>query len=131
MLARRAGHIVAMSSLASYHGLPRMAGYCASKAGVSALMDALRVELTPLGLNFTTVCPGWIRTPLTADLDLPMPDILEVSDAAARIVKGIAEKRPFFAFPAKSVRRVRLLSWLPVRMGDWLIYRLLRALAKK
>ncbi|MBI3824261.1 MAG: SDR family NAD(P)-dependent oxidoreductase, partial [Planctomycetes bacterium] len=34
MIERRRGHIVGISSLASLYGLPRMMGYCASKAGV-------------------------------------------------------------------------------------------------
>src|SRR5579885_97065 len=65
MLARRRGHLAAISSLASYRGLPKMAGYCASKAGVNNLLDGLRLELKPLGIAVTTICPGWIRTPLT------------------------------------------------------------------
>src|SRR4051794_18619017 len=57
MVRRRSGHLAAVSSLASYRGLPRMAGYCASKAGVNALLDALRVELRPAGVAVTTICP--------------------------------------------------------------------------
>src|SRR5262249_54383520 len=53
MRERRRGHLAALSSLASYRGLPLMAGYCASKAGVNALLDALRVELRPLGIAVT------------------------------------------------------------------------------
>ena len=48
MIQRRRGHLVALSSLASYRGVPSLAGYCASKAGVNALMDALRCELRGL-----------------------------------------------------------------------------------
>jgi NAD(P)-dependent dehydrogenase (short-subunit alcohol dehydrogenase family) len=130
MLRRRRGHLVAISSLASYRGLPRMAGYCAAKAGVNALMDALRVELKSSGILVTTICPGWIRTPMTADLDLPMPDILEVEDAAQRIARAIRQRRSFYAFPRTSAWRVRLLRWLPAGLGDWLIERMLRSLAK-
>ncbi len=57
MLERRRGQIVAISSLASFRGFPHMAGYCASKAGVNALLDSLRVELKPLGIDVTTICP--------------------------------------------------------------------------
>src|SRR5262249_10857703 len=63
MIERRRGRLVAISSLASFRGLPRMAGYCASKAGVNALMEALRFELKPFGIHTTVVCPGWVRTP--------------------------------------------------------------------
>src|SRR5262249_6035278 len=38
MIERKGGHLVAISSLASYRGLPKMAGYCASKAGVNSLL---------------------------------------------------------------------------------------------
>src|SRR5207245_2000808 len=55
MLARRRGHLAAISSLASYRGLPKMAGYCASKAGVNALLDAVRVEVRSHGIAVTTI----------------------------------------------------------------------------
>jgi NAD(P)-dependent dehydrogenase (short-subunit alcohol dehydrogenase family) len=131
MIQRHRGHLVAISSLASYRGLPRMAGYCASKAGVNGLMDALRVELKPLGITVTTICPGWIRTPLTENIGVPKPYLLEPGDAAQRIVAAIRRGRPFYAFPRPALRRVRLLRWLPCGPSDWLITRLLRSLADK
>src|SRR5262249_33481690 len=76
MLQRRQGHLVAISSLASYRGLPRMAGYCATKAGVNALLDSLRIELKPQGIAVTTICPGWIRTPLTDNIPVPKPYLM-------------------------------------------------------
>ena len=51
MIERRRGQVVGIASLASYRGLPKMAGYCASKAGVCALLEALRVEVQPLGIG--------------------------------------------------------------------------------
>ncbi len=130
MLARRQGHVVAISSLASYRGLPKMAGYCASKAGVNALLDALRVELQPYGIAVTTICPGWIRTPLTAQLALPMSALLEVDDAAQRIVQAIRQRRVFYAFPPQTAWQVRLLRWLPSRASDWFMRYALRRLTK-
>jgi short-subunit dehydrogenase len=126
MLARRRGHLVALSSLASYRGLPFMAGYCASKTGVNALFDSLRVELKPHGIATTTVCPGWIRTAMTADLKIPVPKMLDVTDAARRILAAVERRQPFFAFPADMRRQVRLLRWLPLGLSDWLVTRLLR-----
>lgn len=131
MLARRRGQLAAISSLASYRGMPRMAGYCASKAGLNALMDSLRVELRPCGIDVTTVCPGWIRTPMTNGLDLPMPYLLEPKDAAGRIIDAIRRRRPFLAFPAVPVWRLRFLSWLPCATSDRLIFRVLRSLSTK
>ncbi len=128
MLQRRRGHLVAMSSLASYRGVPHMAGYCASKAGVNALFDALRVELKPHGIATTTVCPGWIRTPMTANVRFPIPRMLDVADAAGRILRAIERRRPFVAFPANMRRRLGLLRWLPLGLSDWLMDREMRRL---
>lgn len=130
MIKRRSGHLVGISSLASYRGLPRMAGYCASKAGVNALMDSLRLELCPLGIQVTTICPGWIRTAMTAKLDVPMPDILACDDAARRILDAVRRGKVFYAFPAHSARRIRFLQWLPCHVSDWLMHRVLSSLAK-
>jgi short-subunit dehydrogenase len=129
MLERRRGHLVVISSLASYRGLPRMAGYCASKAGVNALLEGLRPELKRHGIAVTTVCPGWVRTPLTASIKGPLPNLLEVDDAARRILKAVRKGKPFFAFPRASVRQVRLLRWLPARLSDWLLERALRRMS--
>jgi NAD(P)-dependent dehydrogenase (short-subunit alcohol dehydrogenase family) len=131
MLQRKQGHLAAISSVASYRGLPRMAGYCASKAGVNALLDAFRVELQPHGIAVTTICPGWIRTPLTANIDVEQHYLMEVDDAARRIVEAIRRRRAFFAFPRPMVRRVCLLRWLPCGLSDWLAARALCAMKKQ
>ncbi|MCS6977143.1 MAG: SDR family NAD(P)-dependent oxidoreductase [Gemmatales bacterium] len=121
MLQRGRGHLVAIASLAAYHGVPYMGGYCASKAGVMNLMDSLRVELTPLGILCTTICPGWIRTPLTENLPDPKPNMMSVEEATRRIVRAIEHRQPFSAFPFSTLSLVRLLRWTPTPIGDWLI----------
>lgn len=131
MRQRRSGHLVILSSLASYRGLPLMAGYCASKAGVSALFESLRVELEPLGLHVTIVCPGWIRTPLTTSIAVPQPYMMEVDYAAGRIVESIRRKHHRLVFPFSAAWQVRLLRWLPPRLSDWLIRRKFKQMMKR
>jgi NAD(P)-dependent dehydrogenase (short-subunit alcohol dehydrogenase family) len=123
MQQRRRGHLVALSSLASYRGLPLMAGYCASKAGVNALLDALRVELRDSGVSVTTVCPGWVRTPMTAPLRLPRRELMEVGQAAEVILEAIRRRTPFIAFPPRLVWQLRMLRYLPRPIGDWLAHK--------
>jgi short-subunit dehydrogenase len=125
MRARRSGHLVVLSSLASYRGLPLMGGYCASKAGVNALLDALRVELKGSGVAVTTVCPGWIRTPMTESLRLPPNELMPVERAAEVIIAAIRRRRPFIAFPPRLVWQLRLLRYLPRGVADWLAGKLL------
>jgi NAD(P)-dependent dehydrogenase (short-subunit alcohol dehydrogenase family) len=130
MLERRQGHLVAISSLASFRGLPKLLGYCASKAGVNALMDGLRFELKPMGIDVTTICPGWIRTPMTARISLPVPQMMDLSVAVERILNAIRRRKPFHTFPSSSAWKVRLLGWLPCGVSDLLTRRAIGRLGK-
>lgn len=131
MLRRGRGHLVAISSLASFRGLAFLGGYCASKAGVNALMESLRLELAPRNIHCTIICPGWIRTNLTAHLPLPKPDIMPVEEAARRIVRVIRQRRSFYAFPWSMAWVLRLCRLLPPGLSDWLLRSYGRRLQKK
>jgi short-subunit dehydrogenase len=120
MCQRQRGHIAALSSMASYRGLPHMGGYCASKAGLNSLFDALRVELRPKGIAVTTICPAWVRTPLTAPLGLPDKVMVEVEDAVRLILAALRARKPFLAFPTKRAWQGRLLRHTPLAVSDWL-----------
>jgi short-subunit dehydrogenase len=130
MLQRRRGHLVGISSLAAFGGLPSMAGYCASKAGVNALMESLRVELRPHGIAVTTVCPGWIKTAMTAHLQDKIHDMMELPDAAREIMNAIRRRRPLYAFPRSRVRLLRFLRWLPLTWRDRLVTRMMRKVSE-
>jgi NAD(P)-dependent dehydrogenase (short-subunit alcohol dehydrogenase family) len=132
MRQRKSGHLAALSSLASYHGVPHLGGYCASKAGVNALLDSLRVELRPFGIAVTTLCPGFVRTPMTEVDDVPgFIRMMTVEDAVRRMIDALRRRRPFFAFPARDVWQVRLLRYLPRPIADWLAARHLRRLEQR
>jgi NAD(P)-dependent dehydrogenase (short-subunit alcohol dehydrogenase family) len=131
MRERRRGHIVALSSLASYRGVPRMAAYCASKAGVSALLDSIRVELKPLGVAVTTLCPGWIRTPMTDAASVPGATMMPVEEAVRRMLDVIRARRSYYAFPANQAFEVRLLKYLPRGITDRLVMRRMNRLQGK
>ncbi len=132
MRERQRGHLAALSSLASYHGVPRMGGYCASKAGVNALLEALRVELKPFNIAVTTLCPGWIRTPMTDTANIPdFITLMKVEDAVRRMIHALRRRRSFFAFPAHDLWQVRMLRYLPRPIADWLAARHLRRIEKQ
>jgi NAD(P)-dependent dehydrogenase (short-subunit alcohol dehydrogenase family) len=131
MRERRSGHIAALSSLASYRGVPRMAGYCASKAGVTALLDSIRVELKPLGIAVTTLCPGWIKTPMTDAVSVPGATMMPVEEAVRRMLAVIRARRSYYAFPSNQAWEVRLLKYLPRGVVDRLVMRRMNRLQGK
>jgi NADP-dependent 3-hydroxy acid dehydrogenase YdfG len=64
LLVRRSGTVVVVSSLGARQVFARHAAYCASKAAVHALCDALRLEAAPRGVRVIEVAPGMVRTGL-------------------------------------------------------------------
>jgi NAD(P)-dependent dehydrogenase (short-subunit alcohol dehydrogenase family) len=58
MRERRAGRIVNISCLAGRVSLPVLGWYCASKRGLEAVTDALRMETAPFGVNVVLIEPG-------------------------------------------------------------------------
>ena len=55
MLGRRQGHVVGLSSLAAVATFPGLSVYGATKAGLSAALAGLRIELRGTGVRTTTV----------------------------------------------------------------------------
>jgi short-subunit dehydrogenase len=122
MLARGRGHLAAVSSLAAYKGMPAESAYTASKAAVNTFMEGLRIQLRYRGVAVTTICPGFVRTPMTAEHEFKMPWLLEPEDAARRIVRALRRKKKVYNFPLGTTLLMKLACWLP----DWLIYRVFR-----
>ena len=102
MLARGRGHLVGISSLAGYLGLPAGSGYCSSKAGLTAMLRCLGTDLRGRGIAVTAVHPGYVRTPMIAGADHPLPFALDVGPAAGIILKAIAARRREVSFPRRT-----------------------------
>ncbi len=113
MLERGSGHLVAISSLAAYKGLPGSAGYCASKAAVNAFCESMRIELRPRGVAVTVVCPGFIRTAMTAQQTNRMPFLMDAAAAARRIAEAVLRRPAVFHFPWLMYRVMKVARWLP------------------
>jgi len=115
MLERGRGHLAAVSSLAGYKGLPGESGYCATKAALNTYMEGLRLHLRDRRIRVTTICPGFVRTPMTDVMDCPMPFVMEADEAARRIVRALQERRKVYNFPWQTAWLVKLARWVP----DW------------
>jgi short-subunit dehydrogenase len=116
MVARGHGHVVGVASVAGYRGLPGAEAYGATKAAQVNLLEALRVGLRPRGIAVTTVCPGFVRTELTAKNDFPMPFMVEPEDAARAICDGIERGRQEIVFPLPMAVLMKAARLVPVRV---------------
>ena len=121
MLRRGRGHLAAISSVAAFKGLPGESAYCSSKAAVNSYMEGLRIQLRGRGIHVSTICPGFVRTPMTEVMDTPMPFCLEPDDAARRIVRALKRKRKLYSFPWQMAMFMQLVRFLP----DWMIARVM------
>jgi NAD(P)-dependent dehydrogenase (short-subunit alcohol dehydrogenase family) len=118
MVARRGGTIIGTSSLARDRGLPSSGAYSASKAAVSVLLEALRVEGQAYGVRVVTFEPGFVKTPLTAKHKFKMPFLVEADDAAARLCQAVAAGRRVVRFPLPMSIASRFGGLLPPVIGD-------------
>ena len=104
MTPARRGSIVNISSIL---GLRPMAGaphYSAAKAGIIALTKSTGQEVAPFGVRVNAVCPGWIDTPLLADMDPMMKAGILMGVPASRMgtPEELAELVRFLAGPESS-----------------------------
>jgi len=95
MMARRAGHIINVSSVAGHKVRAGGAVYAATKHAVRALSEGLRQEVTPYGIRTTVISPGVVATELPASTSEPdvaaktrmmYEDIAIPADSFARVV---------------------------------------------
>ncbi len=119
------GRIVMVSSLAGYAGYPTSVPYATMKAGLLGLFRTLRYEAPGHGVSVHLVSPGYVRTGIyrsaiyrRANFDNTLKQIdemgfkmIESSDAAAAILKGLARGKEEIVFPGYA----KLLAWVGPR----------------
>jgi short-subunit dehydrogenase len=123
MVERDRGHLVGIASLAGFRGLPKSAAYSASKAAVIAFLESLRVDLKDTAVGVTTICPGYVKTELTANRPYKMPFLMELDDAVDTMMRGIERRAAVCAFPLPLSSTVRALSFLPSALYDFIVTR--------
>lgn len=110
------GHLVGIASVAGYRGLAGAEAYGATKAAQINLLEGLRAALARHGVRVTTVCPGFVRTDMTATNEFPMPFIIDADEAARAIADGLERRRTEIVFPLPMAVTMKLARLLPVRL---------------
>jgi NAD(P)-dependent dehydrogenase (short-subunit alcohol dehydrogenase family) len=98
MVARRSGAIVNIASISGVIGpekFPGFVSYCASKAAVIGMTEALAVEVRDAGVRVNCVSPGSVDTPMWADVSGGAPASMTPEEIAQAIrFLASSESRP-------------------------------------
>jgi short-subunit dehydrogenase len=134
MLARRTGHIVVVSSAMGYLGTPGRSTYAAAKHALHGYFDSLRAEVWRDNIKVTLVCPGYVKTAVSANaLDAhggrhavtdPTHERGIAPEKCARaMIRAVARGREeaTFGMGGPEIFAIYLKRWLP-----WLVSRVVR-----
>lgn len=114
---RNEGHIAITASVAGYHGLPRSLSYGPTKAALINFAESLYIEAKNTKIKVQVICPGFVKTPLTAQNDFDMPMVMEAKDAAEKLVRGLYSNRFEITFPWFFCFVARRLAALPQKLS--------------
>jgi len=121
MRPRRRGQLALMSSLAGFRGLPPAPAYCAGKAAVRSLGEALRGRLRPTGLQVSVIAPGFVASGMTAGSRRRMPFLWPADRAAAHIKRRLTRDQGRIAFPWQLYAGTWLANAMPQALADRLL----------
>ena len=108
----RRGYLLAVASVAAVGHVPGLAAYSASKAGIEAFADALRIEVAHRGVEVGVAYYSWIDTDMVrsaddrrdfaamrGDLKGPFGKTHPVGKAADATIRGIERRARWVTFP--------------------------------
>ena len=127
MKQQKRGTLVGISSVAGFRGIPGGGAYSASKAAAIRYCESLRVELRSEGIAVVTICPGYIKTPMTAVNKFKMPFLIDVDEAVVRFARAIDAKTSFTVIPWSMGIAARVLRVVP----NWLYDRVFSRMPRK
>lgn len=119
MIARGAGHIAIVASVAGYRGLPKGAAYAPTKAALISLAESLYADLRLKGVKMTIINPGFVATPMTSVNTFPMPFIVTESQAVDAIMAGLKRGGFEIVFPMRMALMMKTMRLLPYRIFFW------------
>ena len=114
--AARQPHLVVVASQATAAPFPRAEAYGASKAALQYFCDCLRLDLAGEKIDVSVVNPGFVDTPLTRKNDFEMPFLMDVEQAAGRIIDKLGSRPRRYSFP---LRLSLLLGLSKLAPGLW------------
>lgn len=123
MVSRQNGHIVLISSVAGWRGLPLAASYGPTKSASISLAESLYFMCRQNKIKCQVICPGFVETEATAQNTFNMPMIMTAPQAANAIMKGMRSSKFMVSFPFLFALSLKILRIIPYRWYFWLMKR--------
>ncbi|MEO1387886.1 MAG: SDR family oxidoreductase [Cyanobacteria bacterium J06634_6] len=150
MKGQQAGLIVNIGSISGLVTTPFAGAYCASKSALHSLSEALRMELSPFGINVVTVQPGAVQSNIGISADKALAGVLSpdswyspfeqtirdrtnlsqveampAEQFATQLVKQLIRSQPsaIIRLGKKSIWLPLLKKWLPTGLMEFLLKR--------
>jgi len=121
MQQRQQGQMVIISSLTAYRGMPLTPSYSASKAAIKSYGEALRGWLKNDNIQVTVVCPGFVKSDLSAAFPGPKLFMISPEKAAKLIQRGLSKNKAIISFPFPLDLGMKLLALLPASIAEWIL----------
>ena len=121
MIATKKGHIIIMSSISGWIGLPKAAAYGPTKAALRSFAQSIRYDLSSKGIKVQVCSPGFVETPATSLNDFYMPGLMKVDKAAMLIYKYMGTNKFEFSFPLTFAIFMKIFSMLPDKLSSLII----------
>jgi len=115
------GRIAVVSSIAAFVPAPGAPAYCASKAAADAWTVGTSASARRTGVLMTSICPGYVRSAMTARNRFPMPGLMTADRAAGIILAGVAKGRRRVVFPWWMGAAARIMGLLPPALSSRLL----------
>jgi short-subunit dehydrogenase len=101
MRKRKTGHILNICSTSAFQPVPALATYAASKAFVLSLSESMAIENAEHGITVTALCPGFVRTDMTArdgggHMNVPGIPMLGPREVAEQGYRALMKGRPVY-----------------------------------
>ena len=107
------GRIAVVASIAAFVAAPDAPSYCSAKAAVDRWTVATAPTARRTGVVLTSICPGYVRTAMTAGNTFRMPGLMDADRAARIMLRGIAAGRLRVTFPWWVGMAARTVGLLP------------------
>ncbi|MCC7440388.1 MAG: SDR family NAD(P)-dependent oxidoreductase [Bdellovibrionales bacterium] len=112
-IARSRPVVVGISSAAAMRGLPGASLYSATKVAVQYAMEGMACEHPEI--QFTTILPGFVDTPINQDVPNRM-FLLTPAQAARLMTEAVRKGKAEFVYPRPMAVIFHLVRWIPARV---------------